>query len=94
MASRGSAANQEKGRRRKASIVFLDETGFLLRRLNRRTWAPQGMWTVQYASQRHDRLSVNGGLSLSPARRRIGVSFQVHDDYIRTPQCVAYGDGR
>jgi len=70
--------------------VFLDETGFLLRPLNRRTWAPQGMRPVQYASQRHDRLSVIGSLSLSPRSRRIGIAFQIHDDNIRTPQCVAF----
>lgn len=48
------------------------------------------MRPVQYVSQRHDRLSVIGSLSLSPARRRIGVSFQIHDDNIRTPQVVRY----
>lgn len=48
------------------------------------------MRPVQYVSQRHDRLSVIGSLSLSPKRRRIGVSFQVHDDNIRTPQLVRY----
>lgn len=67
----------KKGRQVKASIVFLDESGLLLRPLNRRTWAPQGMRLVQYASQRHDRLSVIGSLSLSPRNQRIGVAFQV-----------------
>jgi len=33
---------------------------------------------------------VIGRQSVSPRSRRIGVSFQVHDDNIRTPQCVAY----
>lgn len=48
------------------------------------------MRPLQYVSQRHDRLSVIGSLSLSPTRRRIGISFQVHDDNIRTPQVVRY----
>jgi len=48
------------------------------------------MRPVQYASQRHDRLSVIGSLSLSPTRRRIGISFQVHDENVRTPQVVRY----
>lgn len=48
------------------------------------------MRPVQYASQRHDRLSVIGSLSLSPQRRRVGISFQVHDENIRTPQVVRY----
>lgn len=48
------------------------------------------MRPVQYASQRHDRLSVIGSLSLSPRRRRIGVAFDVQDENIRTPHVVAY----
>jgi len=48
------------------------------------------MRPVQYASQRHDRLSVIGSLSLSPRRRRIGVSFAVHDENIRAPHLKAY----
>ena len=35
----GLAADQKGGRRRQATIVLLDETGFLLQPLNRRTWA-------------------------------------------------------
>ena len=58
--------------------------------LNRRTWAPRGLRPVQYASQRHDRLSVIGSLSLSPRHRRIGVSFVVHDENIRTPHFKDY----
>jgi transposase len=84
------AADQKKGRRRQASIVFLDETGFLLQPLNRRTWAARGMRPVQYASQRHDRLSVIGSLSLSPRRHRIGIAFSVQDENVRTPHIVAY----
>lgn len=83
----------KKGRRLQASIVFLDETGFLLLPLNRRTWAARGMRPVQYASQRHDRLSVMGSLSLSPRRRRLGIAFSVHDENVRAPRVVAYLPG-
>ena len=48
------------------------------------------MRPVQYASQRHDRLSVIGSLSLSPRRRRIGVSFSVQTENVRAPHVVAY----
>ena len=37
---------KKKGRRLKASIVFLDETGFLLQPLKRRIWAARGMRPV------------------------------------------------
>jgi DDE superfamily endonuclease len=69
---------------------LLDETGFLLQPLNRRTWAARGMRPVQYASQRHDRLSVIGSLNMSPRRRRIGITFSVQDENVRTPHMVAY----
>jgi len=48
------------------------------------------MRPVQYASQRHDRLSVIGGLSLSPRRQRIGIGFSVQDENVRTPHAMAY----
>lgn len=48
------------------------------------------MRPVQYASQRHDRLSVIGSLSLSPRGRRIGIAFSVQDENVRTPHVVAY----
>jgi transposase len=70
--------------------VLLDETGFFLQPLNRRTWAPAGMRPVQYAWHRHDRLSVIGSLSISPVRRRISVAFAVQDQNVRTPHVVAY----
>jgi|GEM_PF-4872010 len=58
--------DQKRGRRRQATIAVLDEAGFLLQSLNRRTWAPSGVRPMQYASQRQDRLSVIGSVSLSP----------------------------
>jgi len=48
------------------------------------------MRPVQYAWQRHDRLSVIGSLSLSPRRRRIGIQFSVQKENVRTPHIVAY----
>lgn len=59
--------------------MFLDETGFVLQPLNRRTWAPTGSRPQQVVSQRHDRLSVIGGLAISPRRRRVQLAFRIHD---------------
>ena len=39
-------------------LVFLDESGFMLQPLLRRTWAPQGETPLSHAWDRHDRLSV------------------------------------
>ena len=75
LAPKRLASHQKKGHRQQATIVFLDETGFMLQPLNRRTWAPRGETPVQYAWDRRDRLSVIGALTLSPVRQRIGFYF-------------------
>jgi transposase len=82
MAQAGLAADQKKARRRGASIVFIDETGFRLQPVNRRTWAPRGETPVQRAWDRYDRLSVIGAVALSPTRRQISTPFQIHHSNI------------
>ena len=57
------ASHQKKARRRGASIVFIDETGFRLQPVNRRTWAPSGKTPVQRAWDRYDRLRVIGAVA-------------------------------
>lgn len=70
--------------------MFLDESGFLLQPLVRRTWAPRGQTPVLRAWDRHDRLSAIAALSVSPVRRRIGLSFFLHDHNIRAPDVVRF----
>jgi transposase len=84
------AADQKKARRRGASIVFIDESGFRLQPVNRRTWAPTGETPIQRAWDRYDRLSVISAVSLSPCRRHIRTPFQIHPDNIRTAEAVAF----
>ena len=71
-------------------MVFLDESGFLLQPLRRRTWAPSGQTPVQYAWDRHDRWSVLGALSLAPWALRIGVYFQLYDHNIHAVDVVDF----
>lgn len=70
--------------------MFLDETGFLLQPLNRRTWALRGQTPVQYCSARHDRLSVIGALTLSPRRGRIHPYWRLYDDNIVATDVVQF----
>jgi hypothetical protein len=84
------APHQKKGRGRQATIVFLDETGFLLQPVNRRTWAPRGETPVQYASARHDRLSAIGAITLSPERRRINTYWQFYKSNVVATDVVAF----
>lgn len=62
----------------------------MLQPLVRRTWAPAGQTPVMYSWDRHDRLSVIAGLSLSPRNRRIGLYFAVHEKNIKADGVEAF----
>jgi transposase len=71
------AADKRGAKRRRLPLVFLDESGFMLQPLRRRTWAPSGQTPIQDAWDRHDRLSVIGLINVSPSQRRLSLFFQV-----------------
>jgi len=75
---------------RQASIVFEDESGFMLEPVRRRTWAPRGHTPVQYAWDRHDRLSVVSAVTVSAAHRRIGLYFRVQRENVCAEDLVAF----
>lgn len=56
----------------------------MLQPLVRRTWAPRGQTPIHYSWDRRDRLSVISAITVSPARRRLGLYFDVHDHNIET----------
>ena len=70
--------------------MFLDESGFMLQPLRRRTWAPRGQTPIHYAWDRHDRWSLLGALSLAPWALRIGLYFQLYDRNIVAPDVVGF----
>jgi putative transposase len=53
-------------------LVFIDETGFMLDPLIRRTWAPRGKTPVIAVADSHDRISAIGAMTVSPVRGRFG----------------------
>lgn len=67
------AAHQKKARRRGGTVVFVDETGFLLRPSIDKTWAPRVQTPIFRASGRQRRLSAIGAVTLSPRRKRINL---------------------
>lgn len=71
-------------------MAFLDETGFRLQPVRRRTWALRGQTPVQRAWDRYDRLSVLGAITLSPARQRLDVRFSVWHENICTRHIVQF----
>lgn len=62
----------------------------MLQPVVRRTWAPQGQTPIQYSWDRHDRLSVISGITLSPVRRRLGLYFQIHGDNINFEKVMVF----
>jgi len=62
---------------RKAHVAFLDESGFLLTPLVRRTLAPRGERVFMPCSAKHDRISTIGCVTLSPQALRVGFYFQL-----------------
>ena len=67
----GKKANEEG-----AHLVLIDESGFFLNPLVRRTWAPRGQTPILRSWGRHrDKVSVVAAISLSPERKRLGLYF-------------------
>ena len=67
----------KRARRRRAYIVFVDEAGFMLAPLRRRTWAPRGQTPVIKLSDPHGRISAAAAITISPRRRHFGFYFHL-----------------
>lgn len=63
--------------RRRAHIVFLDESGFQLNPSVRRTLAPRGRTPALEAWDRRDRISAISCVTTSPVRARPGLYFEL-----------------
>lgn len=69
--------------RRHAHVAFLDESGFLLMPLVRRTLARRGQRVFLRCSAKHDRISAISCITLSPQALRVGLyySLLLNDNY-------------
>lgn len=65
---------------RTAHLVFVDECGFMMEPLLRRTWAPRGQTPVIKIAEPHGRISTIGALTISPIRSRFGFYFHLLPD--------------
>lgn len=84
MAQAGLAADKKGAAASGSPIVFLDESGFMLQPVRRRTWSPSGQTPMQRAWDRHDRLSAVGFIGVSPFRRRLSLFFQLSPENVDT----------
>jgi transposase len=65
---------------RKAHLVFLDESGFMLTPTVRRTWAPQGETPLLSGWDRRDRVSAISCITISPERAQLDFHFTLLPD--------------
>jgi transposase len=66
--------------RRRAHVAFLDESGFLLTPLVRRTLAPRGERVVMRCSAKHDRVSAISCVTLSPQAMHVGLYYWLYSN--------------
>jgi|WetSurSiteA1Bulk_404760.scaffolds.fasta_scaffold60973_1 transposase len=65
----------------KAFLVFLDESGFLMAPLVRRSWAPKGQTPILLQrTQSHQKVSAIAVLCISPKRDLVYLYFRLHPD--------------
>ena len=73
------AQGKKNASRLGASLIFLDESGFLLAPLVRRTWAPQGQTPIlRQRTNTFRKLSVIASLVVSPRRDRVRLFFRFY----------------
>jgi transposase len=81
-----AAAAKQRG----ASLVFLDESGFMLTPTVRRTWAPRGSKPVLDCWDRRDRLSAISGITVSPEVGRLNLQFTLLDHNVHADDVVNF----
>ena len=70
----------ERARRRGAYLVFVDESGFMLAPVLRRTFSPRGQRPVNKSAEPHELSAVIGAMSISPNRNHFGFLFHLLND--------------
>ena len=73
---------ERQARERNASLVFVDEAGFMMTPTVRRTLAPRGSTPVNKVSDPHGRISVSGAITVSPTRTRVGLQYYMLSDNV------------
>lgn len=82
----------KKAREERAHLVLIDESGFLLNPVVRRTWARQGHTPVLPSWGRHrDKVSVITALSVAASSQRLGLFFHADPKrYLDAPAVAGF----
>jgi hypothetical protein len=88
----GLAAHQKKAAEGRAHLVLIDESGFFLNPVVRRTWAARGRTPVLTGFGRHrDKVSTIAAITVAPRRRRVGLYWKTDPaHYIDAAGVVAF----
>jgi transposase len=76
----------------KAALVFVDESGFMMAPLVRRTWAPRETTPIMLQRGRsHEKVSAIAALVVSRDRDNVRLFFRLHpDENIKTPLFLSF----
>lgn len=88
MAKAGLATNKKGARETLTPLVFLDESGFMLQPVRRRTWAPSGQTPIQRAWDRHERISAISVICVSPRKHDLSHYFQLLRENANTEHII------
>jgi transposase len=84
------AAHKKNAARLGAHIAFVDESGYLLIPPVRRTWGRRGDTPIIRYNYKHDRISAISAVTISPARRRMGLYCQFHRKNIQQAEVCQF----
>jgi transposase len=87
----GDVARHKKGAQKsRATIVFLDESGFSERPSIRRTWAPRGRTPVLRLPFNWKRLSAIGALAATPAGRKSRAFLSLRPGAVTSEEVIEF----
>jgi transposase len=84
------ARHQKKAQKEGRAIVLIDESGFMLQPVVRRTWALRGQTPVHKSWDRHDRISAISAITCSPVRMKLSLYFRLQMANFRWPAVVSF----
>jgi putative transposase len=86
------AADKKSAARRRAHLVLIDESGFLMSPLVRRTLAPRGHTPILKTKAAHrERVSLTAALTISPRRHRLGLYWRSYPrDFVNAQRAADF----
>ena len=77
-------------RENEKEIVWIDESGFMLQPVVRRTWAPIGETPIHYSWDRHDRISACAAIKVGPDFKFLQVFFELWQRNIKSEEVLGF----